>query len=178
MSAGELRVALQAATPRSLEGTAPFLFRARMNSRMGIAGTCLFMLPFIFIVIGEPDPIERKFGSVLGLLLIWALPVIAVFKYRARYINRLWREGRIVPGVLRSSWVPPNRNGVPGTEGRFVVSFTTPVGEERAGTFYASTHDFVKGQAQVLVVEEITHRAGLVGAKHLHTGVVVPMTRA
>lgn len=174
-SANELRVALQTPPPRSLDGSAPYLSGARFSFRMGMVGALLFMVPFVTMVVTDVDTLERKLGALIGLGLIWLLPPLAFLRYRMRHINRLWREGRVVNGVLTGSFIHGNRNGAPGTVGRFRISFTTPGGQERAAVFFAETSDFANGQPpQVVTVEDVSHRAGLIGARALLVGECVP----
>ena len=142
-----MREALQRAPPRPLDGSAAFLSRARLPFRIGVAGAALFCLPFFIMTLSDPAPLPELVGSLVGLLLFWLLPPVVFLRLRMRYLDRLWREGLLVPGVLRLAQLA-RHPGAPAatTPGRFIVSFTTPEGETRLAQFLGTAADFPEGR--------------------------------
>lgn len=170
MHASGLRDALSSPPPRSLEGAAPYLARARFSYRLGMAGALLFCIPFFVMVVTGETSMDRIVGGLIGIALVWLLPPVLFLRFRMRHINRLWCEGRLVPGVLEGFRPPPHLRGAisPETPGYFLVSFQSPGGQARAAIFIGEFGDFPKGSVpHVLVVDDIEHRAGLMGSRQL-----------
>ena len=173
MNASRMNDALSSPPPRSLEGAAPHLAFARRSYRMGMAGALLFCTPLMVMTITGETGLDNIVAGLVGLALIWLLPPVLFLRFRMRHIDRLWREGRLTQGVVEGFRPPPRLRGPieAGTPGQFLVSFTSPGGQARAALFFGVFGDFPSGSVpKLLVVEEIKHRVGLVGARHLLVG--------
>ena len=176
MNASQMLEALSSPPPRSLEGSAPYLGFARRMYRVGMAGALLFCTPFVVMTVTGPNTVEEIVSGIINIALFWVLPPVLFLRFRMRHINRLWREGRLTPGVVNGNRPPPHLRGpvVASTPGYFLVSFTSHKGQRRAATFIGEYGDFPPGTVpQLLVVDEIEHRVGLVGARHLLIAVSV-----
>ena len=177
MDTQDLRLALRrSAPPRSLEGSAGYLLGARIPFRMGMAGALLFVLPFVAITVTGPNSIEQMIGTIASQLMIWVLLPVLFLRHRMKYIDRLWCEGQVVQGVLLAEHLFMLKNGKESDTGSYKVGFTTPEGQQRSATFLAERIDFPPGQPPlILALDDVPHRAGLVGARHLIIGKVVPV---
>ncbi len=156
--------ALRGPAPRSTDGSAEYLSKAKLMYRMGMAAAGLFTLPFMVWLINDEPYLPKLAVSLVAIALTWVLPPVLILRYRMRYIERLWREGEVVMGRVEVV-----HDGL-----MAFISFSTGGTQQRLGQFWVEPGLEPGMSVPVLALDAIEARAGLCTRKCLNVGRVSP----